>query len=315
MKRLLIVLLGVIILTGCKRSAGTKSSDTPTSGNITITVDESLKPLIEAEVAAFEAIYANAHINVIYTSEEEAIALMLKDSARATIVSRKLVKEEEEILTKQNFRARQLKVATSAIALIVNNNNVDTTISVGDLKRILNGEVQSWGWNRPQKKGAATGMEVVFDQPNSGILRHLKDSVIRFDSLQKNWFALKGNAAVIDYVSQKTEALGLIDVSWISDRDDSTANKFLDEVKVVRISGDSGAYQPYQAYIAQGRYPLKRDVLMISREAKTGLASGFMSFIAGEKGQRIVLKAGLVPATMPVRIVEISRDPVSISQE
>jgi phosphate transport system substrate-binding protein len=313
MNRALIVVLIGVILAACTKSS--KPSDSPTSGTITITVDEALKPIIEAEIAVFESIYVNAHIKVIYTSEEEAIALMLKDSARATIVTRKLVPEESEILIKQQYRAREMKVAISAIALIVNNSNVDTTISMGDLKKILSGEIQSWGWNRPQKKGVSTGMEVVFDQPNSGILRHLKDSVLRFDSLQKNWFALKGNSAVIDYVSKKPEALGLIDVSWISDRDDSTANKFLDAVRVVRISGDSGSFQPYQAYIAQGKYPLKRDVVMISREAKTGLASGFMSFIAGEKGQRIILKAGLVPATMPVRIVEIDRDPISISQE
>lgn len=314
MNRVLIVLLGVISLAACT-SKSSKPGDTPTSGTITITVDESLRPLIEAEVTAFESIYVNAHIKVIYTSEEEAIALMLKDSARATIVSRMLVPEESEVLTKQQYRPRQLKVATSAIALIVNNSNGDTTISMGDLKRILSGEIQNWGWNLPPKKGNPAGMEVVFDQPNSGILRHLRDSVVRFDSLQKNWFALKGNSEVIDYVSKKPEALGLIDVTWISDRDDSTANKFLSEVRVMRISGDSGSYQPYQAYIAQGRYPLRRDVVMISREAKSGLASGFMSFIAGEKGQRIVLKAGLVPATMPVRIVEISRDPISISPE
>ena len=313
MNRLLMVGLSVLALASCSRSS--KPSDTPTSGSITITVDEALRPIIEAEVATFEAIYANAHIKVIYTSEEEAIDLMLKDSARATIVTRKLVDEESKILTQQQYRARELKVATSAIALIVNNSNGDTTISMGDLKKILTGEIQSWGWNRPAGKGSSAGMEVVFDQPNSGILRHLKDSVIRFDTLQKNWFALKGNEAVIDYVSKKPEALGLIDVSWISDRDDSTANKFLDAVRVVRIAGDSGSYQPYQAYIAQGRYPLKRDVVMISREAKTGLASGLMSFIAGEKGQRIILKAGLVPATMPVRIVEINRDPISITQD
>lgn len=313
MNRLLIVFLGVVLLAACSKS--NKPNDTPTSGTITITVDEALKPIIEAEVAAFEAIYANAHIKVIYTSEEEAIALMLQDSARATIVSRMLVPDESEILTKQQYRPRQLKIATSAIALIVNNSNGDTTISMGDLKKILSGEIQSWGWNRPQKKGASAGMEVVFDQPNSAILRHLKDSVLQFDSSQKNWFALKGNSAVIDYVSKKPEALGLIDVSWISDRDDSTTNKFLDVIRVVRISGDSGSYQPYQAYIAQGRYPLKRDIVMISREAKSGLASGLMSFIAGEKGQRIILKAGLVPATMPVRIVDIDRKPINISKE
>lgn len=313
MNKLIVLCVSAVLLTAC--SKGSKPGDKPTSGTITITVDEALKPLIEAEVTAFEAIYTNAHIRVIYTSEEEAIALMLKDSARATIVGRMLVADEEEILTRQQYRPRQMKVATSAIALIVNNSNTDTTISMDDLRKILSGEIQSWGWNRPVRKGTSAGMEVVFDQPNSGILRHLKDSLIRFETLQENWFALKGNSAVIDYVAQKPEALGLIDVSWISDRDDSTANKFLDAVQVVRISGDSGAYQPYQAYIAQGRYPLRRDVVMISREAKTGLASGFMSFIAGEKGQRVVLKAGLVPATMPVRIVEISRDPVSISPE
>src|SRR6187397_3126656 len=114
MNRLLIVLLVGVILAACSKSS--KPSDTPTSGSITITVDEALKPLIEAEVATFESLYANAHIRVIYTSEEEAIALMLKDSARATIVSRKLVPEEAEILIKQQYRAREMKIAISAIA-------------------------------------------------------------------------------------------------------------------------------------------------------------------------------------------------------
>jgi phosphate transport system substrate-binding protein len=49
---------------------------------------------------------------------------------------------------------------------------------------------------------------------------------------------------------------------------------------------------------------------MVSREARAGLASGFIAFVAGEKGQRVVLKAGLVPATMPVRIVEVNNKPL-----
>jgi phosphate transport system substrate-binding protein len=39
-----------------------------------------------------------------------------------------------------------------------------------------------------------------------------------------------------------------------------------------------------------------------------GLGSGFLTYVANDKGQRVVLKAGLVPATMPVRIVEITYD-------
>ncbi len=311
MSRILIMLAAIAALS-CSKSG--KSIDTPTSGSITVTADEGLKPLIDAEVAAFQGIYTNAHVRIIYTSEEEAIQLMLKDSARATIVSRKLTPEEDQVLTNQQYKSRQLRVAVGGVALIVHRENKDTTISMADLKKLLAGEIKSWNWKKSRNKTQAAGMEVVFDEPNSGVIRYLRDSIVKFDSLPKNWFALKGNSAVVDYVSQKKQALGLIDVSWISDRDDSTANKFLESIKVMGISSDSGFYQPYQAYIAQRHYPLTREVVMISREARTGLASGFMSFIAGEKGQRIVLKSGLVPATMPVRIVEINRDPISISR-
>jgi phosphate transport system substrate-binding protein len=149
----------------------------------------------------------------------------------------------------------------------------------------------------------------VFDHPGSGIIRFLKDSLIASDTLPLYCFAVKGNAAVVDYVSKKPQAIGLIDVSWISDRDDSTTNSFLNSIRVVGISTDSTFYQPYQAYIATRKYPLLRNVIMISREARAGLASGFMAFVASDKGQRIVLKSGLVPATMPIRIVEINHEP------
>ena len=44
---------------------------------------------------------------------------------------------------------------------------------------------------------------------------------------------------------------------------------------------------------------------MINRETFAGLGSGFISFVAGEKGQRIILKSGIVPAAMPIRLIQI----------
>ncbi len=124
---------------------------------------------------------------------------------------------------------------------------------------------------------------------------------------------MNSNKAVVDYVSQKPNAIGLIGVSWISDRDDSTAIQFLKSIRVASVSRDDEAVQPYQAYIANRQYPLCRDVFVISREARTGLGTGFTAFVAGDKGQRIVLKSGMVPATMPVRIVSVTKKTNSIS--
>jgi phosphate transport system substrate-binding protein len=299
------VLLIAITLTSCaSRDKDGNLLDTPTSGAITVAVDESLKPLIEAEVKAFEALYKNAHLKVVYTSEENAFISLLHDTVRLAIVTRKMVPLEEKALADLKLVPQQLMIAKNGVALIVNRQNRDTAIHLADLKKILQGKRST--------SNARGNMlyEVVFDQPNSGIIRFLRDSLGTSDPLPEYCFALDGNKAVVDYVSKNRNALGLIDVSWISDRDDSTANSFLRSIKVMAVSDDSVFYQPYQAFIAQKQYPLLRDVIMISREARAGLASGFMAFIASDKGQRIVLTSGLVPATMPIRIVEVNHEPL-----
>jgi len=62
--------------------------------------------------------------------------------------------------------------------------------------------------------------------------------------------------------------------------------------------------QTISGYIAKS--PILSPVKCLHQpSAIFGLAHGFSSFIAGEKGQFIVLHSGLVPAAMPVRLVEI----------
>ena len=164
-------------------------------------------------------------------------------------------------------------------------------------------------WKNLKVKGKSAPVEIVFDSPNSGIVKYLKDSVLHINQLPPNCFAVTTSEAVIDYVTKKDNAIGLIGASWISDSNDSTANVFLKAVRVAGISTDSTGeyYQPYQAYIAQGTYKLTRNIMIISREPRSGLGSGFMSFVASDKGQRVVLKAGLVPVTMPIRIIEVNQ--------
>jgi len=298
----------IALLTSCvDKDRNGNVLDTPTAGMITITADEALKPLIDAEIKAFEGIYHNAQIEVLYTSEGEALDGMFKDSARLAIITRRLVKSEQKMLLDQTIVPQQLTLAMDGIALISNRQRADSTITLDELTKILTGRIEPV--NQFAKTQSTAISQVVFDQRNSGIIRFLRDSLISFDNLPSYCFAVNNNAAVVEYISQHPKALGLIDVSWISDRDDSTANSFLNSIRVLGVSADSAFYQPYQAYMAQGKYPLIREVVMISREARSGLASGFMAFVASDKGQRIVLKSGLVPATMPIRIIEVNHEP------
>jgi phosphate transport system substrate-binding protein len=286
-----------------------KILSTPTSGVLKIAADESLKPVIENEIKTFESLYNQAHINVQFISEEDAIAALLNDSVSLVITTRKLTEPEVKILERLKLFPKQLAVAKDGIALILNRNNPDSIFQIEQLKKIVSGEITNW--QQLNSKSKPSTLEVVFDNPHSGMIRFLNDSVAPVDKIPKNFFALNSNKAVVEYVSQKPNALGLIGVSWISSKD-STANTFLKTIKVAGFGNDTASYKPYQAYLALGNYPLQRNIFAISREAHAGLANGFMAFLASDRGQRIILKSGIVPVTMPLRIVEINHEPLNL---
>lgn len=301
-----------LFVAGCNdRDKSGRILDTPTSGSVKIAIDESLRPLIDAEVSTFEALYQKAHIESYYYPEAEAIDALMKDSVRLAVVTRRFTQEEKNYYKAIKITPTELDVAVSAVALIVHRDNPDTLISMDQIKGLLQGRITLWSQLNSKNKA---GIEIVFDNPNSGLIRHLKDSVARVQTLPPNCFAAKNNTAVIDYVSENKNALGLIGLEWISDKDDSTSNSFLKRVKVMSVAGDSTHFKPYQAYLALKYYPLSRRITILSREARAGLGSGFMAFVASEKGQRIVLKAGLLPVTMPLRVVEIDRRPFEIEK-
>lgn len=294
------------LLSCAERNKYGKVVDDPTSGNITIAVDESLRPIMEAEVYAFEKIYDQAHIQVLYLSESEAIEMLLKDSARLAVVTRRLTSDETDRLMLEKIEPTQSDIATGAVALIIHKDNPDSLITTDQLRSILEGKISNW--NQLNSSHPSLSVELIFDNPTSGMIRWLRDSIRIPAMLPSNCFGVKSNRAVVDYVSKRPNAIGLIGVEWISDDDDSTANHFLNTIQVMSVSRKGEFRKPYQAYIALGEYPLCRKIVLISREARAGLGTGFSAFVCGDKGQRIILKSGLVPATMPIRIVEINYD-------
>lgn len=291
---------------GC-RSDG-KQLDTPTTGSISISVDEALLPVIESEVHTFNSLYRYAKINAVYTTEVESFRNLLDDSSRLIIVTRKLNENEIKYFEKKKLYPKTTKIATDALALITHKENPDSVITIDQLKNIFKGTLSEWKQINPNS--ALSGIQVIFDNKSSGTARYIKEILNKNNStLPSNCYALNTNPEVIDYITKNKNAIGLIGVNWVSDGDDPASKGFLKNITVMAISSSDTAdtasnfYKPYQAHVALKQYPLCREVFIISREARAGLGTGFAAFIAGDKGQRIILKSGLIPATMPVRIL------------
>lgn len=305
-------LIGIILVTAlsaCRSKSKEGPTDTYSSGVIAIAADESFEPIVQEEIDVFESLYPLAGIVPRYTTEVDAINLLLKDSVRLAVTTRTLTEEEMNSFHSRKFYPREIKLATDGLALIVNRSNPDSLLSVRDFRRILTGDAKEWKEVNPNSP--LKDISVVFDNKNSSTVRFAIDSICGGKPLATdNVSAMKTNQQVIDYVAKTPGAMGVIGVNWLGNRSDTTHLSFREEIRVMSVSAEdvatpANSYKPYQAYLYYGNYPLARPIYALLNDPRDGLPWGFTSFMTSDKGQRIILKSGLVPATQPVRIVHV----------
>ena len=112
--------------------------------------------------------------------------------------------------------------------------------------------------------------------------------------------AVKTSKAVIDYVEQHPNAMGIIGSNWLNDSRDTPNVTFKKNIQVMKVSRMDSAtaansWRPYQYYLYNGNYPLVRTIYALLNEPRTGLASNFAHFCRLPKGQTIILQSGLLP--------------------
>ncbi|TWV09900.1 phosphate ABC transporter substrate-binding protein [Bacteroidaceae bacterium HV4-6-C5C] len=295
-------------LISCQNKPKDGRTDTYSSGVITIAADESFEPIVQQEIDVFEGLYPSASIVPRYVTEVEAVNLLLRDSLRLAITSRRLTQSEMASFHSRKFFPQEIKLATDGLALIVNKSNPDTLISVNTIQKILTGKVTKWKDIYASSK--LRNITIVFDNKNSSTVRFAVDSICKGKPLSNNVKALKTNPEVINYVAHNPDAIGVIGVNWLSDKNDSTGLSFTKEVQVMSVSYSDDAtpensYKPYQAYLFYGNYPLVRSIYALMNDPRNALPWGFSSFLSSDRGQRIILKSGLVPATQPIRVVHV----------
>ena len=308
-----LLLCRILICTGLICSLISCSGDgftvreTPTSGDIRISVDESYKLLIDAEISTFTAFYHYANITAEYKPEYDVISDFINDSVKVIVTNQKPTEDQVEYLRGQQVNVRTTTFAYDALAIIINRDNPDTLLEYSTIEDIFHGKITNWKEINPES--GLNGIPVIFDHTKSGNVRYFKEKFEIAGNLPDNFYAVNNNEEVINYISRNKNGVGIISVNWISDKDDSLSMSFISKIKVVAVThpymGRNTYYRPYQGSIYDKSYPFTREVYIVSRETFNGLGSGFISWIAGEKGQRIVLKSGLVPATMPIRLIQV----------
>lgn len=281
MRRILIVMCTALALWQCNSQ---EKQDLPNEGEITIAADESLQPIVEAEVMAYNAHYPKAKLNVVYVPEQRAMSLMMNDSVNLAIVTREATPGEKAVYTTNNIPYLPAKMALDGVAIISNTESAIKNLSITELKEMFEG----------QKK---TEIKLVFDNSSSSNLNYMIQKLGLKDIKKANIFAADGNKDVIEYIKKNKNAIGVIGGNWISDIDDSKSQSFINSIHVVGISDTKTPdkyYTPTTASLKARKYPFERRIILHTKRGY-GLTSAFIRFCCAYIGQLVVEKSGLLP--------------------
>jgi phosphate transport system substrate-binding protein len=202
----------IIFLFSCKEQKNTTPSDTPKSGTIHISVDESFRPVIEEQIDMYERSYPGTHIIAEYKPESACFRDLFYDTAtRLIIVTRGLTDREDRGLADSLLYSPSWNaVASDAVAIVVPINSNDTLFTLARLRQQLLGKE-----HRDQ--------QMVFDGlAATSTVRFITDSVLKGQKFDTSVVkAAKNSRDVLDYVATHSNAIGLVGINQIGNPEDS----------------------------------------------------------------------------------------------
>ena len=289
------LMVGLFLFSACGGSSSDKTEkQTILTGQIRVLVDESLAPIVREQLEVFKHSYVNSDISLVEKPEDLVVSDLIRDSAEVAVLTRLLRVDELKFFEARGFTPRVVQFAVDAVALVANvRAGADSTVTVEEVVSIMRGQ-------------STDGRSLVFDHPQSGTLRFLKELADVEELPATGVYALSSQNELMAYVHDHPQAIGVLGVNWMM-KPDSASRDYVGSVRTLAVKnlpgnpGDDDFYLPSQSNLALEVYAFARPVYLINAQPRYGLGMGFAAFLSGERGQRIVLKSGLMPDSLPPR--------------
>jgi phosphate transport system substrate-binding protein len=288
----------LLSLMGCSKKTATSASPIQI-----LLVSNPYHNVMQAQVDQFTSLYPDSTIMVKSVSTRDAIVQLLNDSVHSILIDLKFNAEEQHVSQQASLRIVETRIAEDGIAFIVHPQNSLASISVETAKKIIGREYSEW--NQIPKNPSNLSIDLVLTDRNSGMYELLQTKFFSSKKLIEPTAVMKDQHEVIRYVREHPQALGCVSASLIMGKSE--------KVKVLSITVKSPdakeqIYYPGQEEIYLSLYPFHFSLYLYNTEAKTGLGIGFNAFVLSNIGQKIMQNAGLVPAAMPYRTIQLTTE-------
>ncbi|MGN6648405.1 MAG: substrate-binding domain-containing protein [Cytophaga sp.] len=261
----------------------------------TVLCDPSWESILRTFIVTYEGLNPHRKIKLLIKPESECIHAVITGSYNTVFVSRNFSPGELNVLKQKQWRVANDTLCYDGLAWIAPKSFPEDSLSVDDVKVLF-------------QTGVLEGVNytIQLNKTGSSVANYLTD-YFGVPPSTSHLYTGGSDEQIIQSVQQHNRSLACISSGWLVNLEDQKHQAYLSSVKVLKISAHANekSYSPFQNDLALNSYPFKRILRVINNDANDGLGTAFASFLIGNRGQRVFLKAGLLPHKMPAREVEL----------
>lgn len=279
-----------ILLVSCNKEALKDAPIDVRTDTIFVACDSSQRAIVTSLIDVYEALNPIRKVIPIYAREKKLYDYIRSNKVDVIFRSYLLTASEKKDIENRKLNAKIHPFWTDGLAVIAGEQFDRAEITEEELRAVLT--------NR------STSFHVIVDNSNTAAYALIYDRYA-VDKQQISAYSGGSEDSVMSSVKQRSNSIGLISSSYFTGQEALPKG-----IKVLGLipEGKKEAEYPFQDQLYNEVYPLARKIYGINVGAKQSSGSAFASFVLSDRGQRIILKAGLLPAKIPPRTIELTSE-------
>ena len=261
---------------------------------LTVYTDEAFYPIVLAESKVFNTLNKKFSVLVSVIPQEAGIDGLLSGKITCMVSGRSLLTAEKDSIASMQLSPKESPFAQDALAFIMPRHSKDSILTESELRnRFLSGYYT-----------------LMFDTSGSADLYTFNEWL--GNKSLTNAYSAGNHKKLFEVIAAPTDGHPLMVTGscWISDQEDPAVADRRNSGIILSLRTKDAAGKPYIAYplhseIADKSYPFVRTLILINLGSTGKAGTAFAAFMRSEPGQKVVLKEGLLPVTMPGREINL----------
>lgn len=280
----------------------TNKGESANQGYIRALVDPAVYQVVKQMKQNFLSGRTEALIEIFPETSRKAVAAVLNEEVRFAVIIGGL--KPEELAEAQKKSAQVSRFGRDAICVVVNPKNMVDELRLSQVGEIFSGQITNWG----AVGGKPMNIRLLLPHEKDGRRDFLEDTLgIKLSDKAETTVT---EAQLLETILKDSSAIGFVSMT--------SAKQFLNlkepdttKFKVLAIRANeqgAKAVLPYQAFVAQSKYPLTVDIYTFFRTNLGNFPPIFSAYMhASQKetdGQFVLNAMGLVPTRVQIQLTE-----------